>query len=223
MRTVQSDIGPSIAHPNIHDTAGTRGLVTGDEEYFVFMQGAVLFQTANLLLRLIGDTVILDGGPAPKLWHDLQDDQVEDLRMSMTRVQAVAEALRQIDLKLQRHGKDDKQVNLPPAIHHLTELERTRGAFDRRAQKAFADENKDLLTQEQRGVYSTIIDSVTLKRPGAYMADSAAGTGNTFTEKVIAARLHGNGRVVLTVASTGIAAHQLPGGWTAHSMFKLPL
>ena len=55
------------------------------------------------------------------------------------------------------------------------------------------------------------------------MADSPAGTGKTFTEKVIAARLRGNGRVVLTVTSTGIAALQLLGGWTAHSMFKLPL
>lgn len=55
------------------------------------------------------------------------------------------------------------------------------------------------------------------------MADSPAGTGKTFTEKVRAARLRGNGRVVLTVTSAGIAALQLSGGWTAHSMFKLPL
>ena len=64
-------------------------------------------------------TVILDGGPALKLWHDFQDDLIQNLRMSMTRVHAVAEALRQIDLKLQLHGKDNEQVNLPPAIHHL--------------------------------------------------------------------------------------------------------
>ena len=35
-------------------------------------------------------------------------------------------------------------------------------------------------------------------------------------------RLRENGRVILTVASTGIAAHRLPGGWTARSMFKRP-
>lgn len=55
------------------------------------------------------------------------------------------------------------------------------------------------------------------------MADNPAGNGKTFTEKVIAARLRGNGKDVLTVALTGIAALQLPGGWTVHSMFKLPL
>ena len=80
-----------------------------------------------------------------------------------------------------------------------------------------------LLTPEQRAIYTTVINPATLDRPGAYTAGSPAGTGKTFTEKVIAARLRGDGRVVLAVALTGIAALQLPGGWTAHSMFKLPL
>lgn len=55
------------------------------------------------------------------------------------------------------------------------------------------------------------------------MIDAPAGTAKTFTEKVIAAHLRGLGMTVLVVASTGITALQLPGGWTAHSMFKLPL
>ena len=40
------------------------------------------------------------------------------------------------------------------------------------------------------------------------MIDAPAGTGKSHTERVIAARL---------------AALQLPGGWIAHSLFKLPL
>lgn len=55
------------------------------------------------------------------------------------------------------------------------------------------------------------------------MIDAPAGTGKSHTERVIAARLRGEGYIVLIVASTGIAALQLPGAWTAHSMFKLPL
>lgn len=205
LRTVHPAAGPSVVYPNFHDAARARGLVTGDQEYFICMQEAILFQTANLLRGLFV-TLILDGGPAPKLWHDFQEDLIEDLRMSMTRTQAVAQALREIDLILQLHGKDNEQMNLPPAIHQQTELERTRNAFDRTEQTAYADDNEILLTQEQHAIYSTIIDSVTLGKPGAYMADSPAGTGKTFTEKVIAARLRGKGRVVLTVASTGIAA-----------------
>lgn len=55
------------------------------------------------------------------------------------------------------------------------------------------------------------------------MADSPAGTGEKFTDKVIAALLRGNERDVITVALTGISALQLPRGSTANSMFKLPL
>ena len=47
------------------------------------------------------------------------------------------------------------------------------------------------------------------------------GPGKHIRKKCIAARSRGEGKVVLIVASTGIAALQLPGGWTAHSMFKL--
>ena len=222
LRTVQPDIGPPVLHPSFHDAARARGLVTGDQEYFICMQEAICFQTGYLLRGLLV-TPIPDGGPAPKLRHDFQDDLIEGLCMSMTRAQAVSEALRQIDLKSQLHGKNNEQVNLPSAIHQLSALQRARRAFDRIEQKTYADEKGILPTPEQRAISTTAINSVTSNRPGAYMADSPAGTGKTFTEKVIAARLRGDGRVVPTVASTGIAALQLPGGWTAHSMFKWPL
>ena len=55
------------------------------------------------------------------------------------------------------------------------------------------------------------------------MIDAPAGTGETYTETVICAHLRSMSKLVLCVASTGIAGLQLPGGWTAHSMFKLPL
>lgn len=56
-----------------------------------------------------------------------------------------------------------------------------------------------------------------------FMIDSPAGTGGTSTESFHCAHLRSLGTLVLSVASTGIGGLQLPGGWTAHSMFKLPL
>ena len=73
-------------------------------------------------------------------------------------------------------------MNLPPAIHQQTELQRTRNSFDRVEQTAYADCNEALLTREQQVIYSTVIEAVTLGKPGAYMADSPAGTGKTFTK-----------------------------------------
>ena len=56
-----------------------------------------------------------------------------------------------------------------------------------------------------------------------YIVDSRAGTWETYTHKCISARLRGGGKPGLIIVSTGIVAFQLPGGWTAHSMFKLPM
>ena len=98
-----------------------------------------------------------------------------------------------------------------------------RNAFNPAECSAYADLHEQNLTSEQREVYSTVIDSVRNKDGKAYIIDSRAGTGKTYTEKCISARLRGEGKTVQTVASTEFAALQLPGSWTAHGMFKLPM
>lgn len=55
------------------------------------------------------------------------------------------------------------------------------------------------------------------------MIDAPAGTGKTYSENIICAQLRSAGKLVLCVASTGIAGLQFHVGWAAHSMFKLPL
>ncbi|GKC02226.1 DNA helicase [Tanacetum coccineum] len=52
---------------------------------------------------------------------------------------------------------------------------------------------------------------------------SHGGTGKTFLWKTIIYALRSEGRIVVTVASSGIASLLLPVGRTAHSRFKLPL
>ena len=56
-------------------------------------------------------TLILDEGAAPNLWHDYQDNLTEDLCLRLDRDEAIQEALRQIDLKLQLHGKPNDQLS----------------------------------------------------------------------------------------------------------------
>ena len=135
----------------------------------------------------------------------------------------MTQALKEIDLKLQLHGKTNEQVNLPAAVHSRTEYERMKDSFNLNDCKTCAATHERNLTVEQRHVYDTVIHSVNSEQGQPYMIDAPAGTGKTYTEKCLAAKLRGDGKTVLIVASTGIAALQLPGGWTAHSMFKLPM
>ena len=50
-----------------------------------------------------------------------------------------------------------------------------------------------------------------------------SGTGKTFLWNAIASTLRAKGDIVLTVASSGIAATLLPHGRTAHSRFAIPI
>lgn len=174
-------------------------------------------------LRALFVTLILDGASAPKLWSEFQPNLIEDFTLIMTSQDSIQRALNEIDLKLQLHGKSNEQVNLPAARHSTTEIQRMRESFDENKCTEYAEGHERNLTAEQHHVYKTIIDSVTTGEGKPYMIDAPAGTGKTYTEKCLAAKLRGDGKMVLTVASTGIAALQLPGGWTAHSMFKLPM
>jgi hypothetical protein len=95
--------------------------------------------------------------------------------------------------------------------------------YDRNSLRLFSDSHHPLLNQDQRDAYDRIIYSVQNRSGGMFMIDGHGGTGKTFLYKVICSKLRSDGAIVLCIASSGIAALLLPGGRTAHSMFKIPI
>jgi ATP-dependent DNA helicase PIF1 len=79
------------------------------------------------------------------------------------------------------------------------------------------------MTAEQRRIYDKIMSRVDRKRPGFFFLYGYGGTGKTFIWRALSAALRSRGEIVLTVASSGIAALLIPGGRTAHSRFGLPI
>ena len=79
------------------------------------------------------------------------------------------------------------------------------------------------LNNEQKKVYDTVIDSVNKDVGGFFFVYGSGGCGKTFLWKTIITKLRSERKIVLPVASSGIAATLLPGGRTAHSRFKIPL
>lgn len=131
-------------------------------------------------------------------------------------------ALKDIDLKLSKHGSSTKQYGLPQVTHDSTEYDRLLRAFDTPHQIKLAADLTPQLTTEQNSIFKTLTSSDLLHQGAIYMIDSSAGTGKTFTICAITAFLRGQGQLVLCSASTGIAALIFPGGLTAHSTFKFP-
>ncbi|KIK36581.1 hypothetical protein CY34DRAFT_30900, partial [Suillus luteus UH-Slu-Lm8-n1] len=89
------------------------------------------------------------------------------------------------------------------------------------------DEGVSSLNAKQRVVFDAIVNDAMSRdehRPGyAYFVHSAGGCGKTYLCKLIASKLRAEGKIVLCVASSGIASLLLPGGRTAHSRFKIPI
>ncbi|KAG3236399.1 hypothetical protein PI124_g18592 [Phytophthora idaei] len=86
-------------------------------------------------------------------------------------------------------------------------------------------DQEHLLNEEQRSVYSTIINAVDYPTPGntLFFVDGPRGTGKSTLLKHILAKVQLSGKIALAVALSGIASLLLMGGRTAHSTFKIPL
>ncbi|KAG6329106.1 hypothetical protein ID866_9982 [Astraeus odoratus] len=79
------------------------------------------------------------------------------------------------------------------------------------------------LNIQQRALYQAVLDSVEHGQGGLFFIHSREGWGKTYLSKLIVAAVHTRNKVVLCVASTGLASLLLPGGHTAHSRFKIPI
>ncbi|XP_074353358.1 uncharacterized protein LOC141692425 [Apium graveolens] len=78
-------------------------------------------------------------------------------------------------------------------------------------------------TEEQRKIYDAVIQSIDTNVGGIFFVYGSGGCGKTFLWRTLIFKLRSQGKIVLPVASSGIAAILMPGGRTAHSRFKIPI
>ncbi|XP_024010587.1 uncharacterized protein LOC112086018 [Eutrema salsugineum] len=79
------------------------------------------------------------------------------------------------------------------------------------------------ITNEQKDIYNETMDAVTRGIGGMFFVYGYGGTGKTYLWRLLGAALRSQGKTVLNVASSGIAALLLEGGRTAHSRFGIPI
>ncbi|KAH9536339.1 hypothetical protein CY35_17G102200 [Sphagnum magellanicum] len=138
-------------------------------------------------------------------------------------------ALYEIDQVLIRNGHrlEDfptlPKSNYIPSVHGGNRLVQEELAYDRHSLTTDANNAEDRLNDDQRNAYETILNVVTNKQGKLFFVYGSGGTGKTFVWTTLLSRLRGQGKIVLVVASSGIASLLLPGGRTAHSRFKIPI
>jgi len=72
-------------------------------------------------------------------------------------------------------------------------------------------------------MFQKIIDVVNHEQGGMFFLYGYRGTGKTFMWTALSSAFRAEGKIVLTVASSGIASLLLPGGRTTLSKFKIPI
>jgi chromosomal replication initiation ATPase DnaA len=84
--------------------------------------------------------------------------------------------------------------------------------FDHNEQYGKAIEQEQLLHTNQRDAYYTILSSVQAQSGQVFFLHGPGGIGKTFVYKTLCHHLHGEGHIILYVASSGIASLLLLGG-----------
>ena len=229
-----------VLHPDFKSACVALGLLESDEEWHRTLEEAAAFQTGSQL-RWLFVCILLNCHPADplKLWNDHHPHLSDDCRhLLMTKYgidnpsdeQVKSLALSFIRELLQKNDSDLDEHHLPSPAHEfepvrtLTErLIHDQRNYDVALLLEKVHRDSAQLNAEQRIAYDSICDAVDAGNGGVFFLDGFGGTGKTFVINLTLAKVRSEGKIALSVASSGIAATLLDGGTTAHSRFKIPI
>jgi hypothetical protein len=77
------------------------------------------------------------------------------------------------------------------------------------------------LNPEQLSNFTEIIDHVINRNRRVFLVDGPGGTSKTFLYKFLIVTIRAEGLIAVATATSSIAASIMPGGRTAHSIFKI--
>ena len=218
-----------VEYPTFKDACIARGLLNGEEEYLQCLLEAAQSRASRQLRALLVTILAYNcPGNVRNIWDQLEDDLIEDFLLVMGREQAVSMALKDIDEQLQKVGSDISKFDLPEY-----DVPENMGSKLLSEHMSFAADSAGqadvthLMTGEQLEFYNCVLAAIGLEKenptPKLFFLDAPAGNGKTFVENALIHKARSIGKIVLAVASSGIASLLLPHGTTAHSQFKIPI
>ncbi|KAF8798910.1 hypothetical protein BYT27DRAFT_7104078, partial [Phlegmacium glaucopus] len=95
--------------------------------------------------------------------------------------------------------------------------------YDSHSEETTASSLTSSLNVDQEHAFNQILQSILHNEGKVFFIDGFGGCGKTYLYQAICHALRAQHIIILCVASTGLACLLLPGGQTAHSMFKIPI
>jgi hypothetical protein len=92
--------------------------------------------------------------------------------------------------------------NYIPSVHGKNRLVEEELVYDRHSLTADADNAEDRLNDDHHNAYETILNVVTNKEGKLFFVYGSGGISKTFVWITLLSRLQGQGKIVLTIASS---------------------
>lgn len=219
----------NIEYPTFQEACQARGLLNDNDEYLHCLREAAQTRGAKRLRALFA-TILAYNSPSNVryIWNELMDDFCEDFLISMPIEDAKAMALNDIDEQLQKMGSNIFHFDLPEYNQPATvgsKLLMEHYSYSRQA--LIEPDVSSQMTAEQKTLFDSVLEALDFTnndtRSKLFFLDAPGGYGKTFVENALITKVRSLGKIVLAVASSGIASLLLPHGTTAHSQFKIPI
>jgi hypothetical protein len=226
-------------HDTFKDACIAMGLLADDNEWHQALEEADVWASGRQLRDMFASMLMFCEVTNPRQlcdahWESLSDDieamaccERVDPIVTLSEDALKDRALCEIDQVLMRNGHrlEDfptlPKSNYIPSIHGGNRLVEEELVYDWHSLTADADNVEDRLNDDQRNAYETILNAVTNKKGKLFFVYGSGGTDKTFVWTTLLSCLRGQGKIVLVIASLGIASLLLLGDRTAHSRFKI--
>ncbi|XP_054824736.1 uncharacterized protein LOC129322435 [Prosopis cineraria] len=218
-----------------------KGLLDDDKEYTDGILEAAQWASANYLRRLFSTLLACNCLSRPEfiwrqIWKPLSDDILyqqrqitghQGFQLSDEELQNLT--LLEIEKLLNVNARTLSEFGSMPlpqsSVMELrsNKLIRMELSYDKKLLSSELICLLNNLTPEQKKIYDQVLSTVKSNNGGMYFVYGHGGTGKTYLWNTLSTSLRSEGKIVLNVASSGIASLLLPGGKTAHSQFRIPI
>ncbi|XP_076946232.1 uncharacterized protein LOC143617607 [Bidens hawaiensis] len=230
-----------VVYPTFRDACYAYGLLDDDNEYIEAISEASFTGSGSYLRSLFATILMSESISRPEIvwertWNYFSYDILFHQRILLKNPGLVLNeqqlknlTLFELEKFLLRNNSSLKRFSTMPFLDH----ESISSANNLLLSEELAY-NKEILAQEfallfssltdeHRLIYEEIITAVGKNKGGVFFVYGYGGTGKTFLWKTLSASIRSEGKIVLSVASSGIASLLLSGGRTAHSRFHIPI
>ncbi|XP_010473639.1 PREDICTED: ATP-dependent DNA helicase PIF1-like [Camelina sativa] len=230
-----------VTYQTYKETCCARGLLDGDKEWIEALEETAQWGSASQLRELFVTLIIFCHVSSPsKLWSHCWKSLAEDIEynqrkvlhmphLNLTEDQLKSYTLIEMEKIMHQHDRSLLEyTDMPlPNMELLTDMKNTfineEMSYNPETERIEHERLYHSLNEEQRMVYNGVLDSIEAGKGNLYFLYGHGGTGKTYLYTTIISKLRSQNKIVVPVASSGIAALLLPGGRTAHSRFKIPI